>query len=203
MLAAMIFAEREFVIVGGPNGSGKTTTARRVAAACEGLYIGADAIAAEMNPADPLSVRIAASKGFVHRIRAELPGDRRLVVETTLSGRTFTRTVSRARAAGRPVVILFTYLQSVEQCIRRIAERVRAGGHHVPDEDVRRRYGRSLRNFTRHYGPASDRWALIDNAGSGSMIVAMKRDTQLELIDERRFNAFARRAEAVDDARGA
>lgn len=116
-LAAMIFAEREFVFVGGPNGSGKTTAAHRVVREGDGLHVGADAIAAGMDPEDPFRVRIAASKRFGTKIREELPGGRRLVVGTTLSGLMFTRTVAAARAAGRPFVIVFTYLHLSEQCI--------------------------------------------------------------------------------------
>ncbi len=186
----MIVAERELVVVGGPNGAGKTTAALVIAALCDGLYLGADAIAAEMDPDDPFRVRIAASRRFIERIRAELPGSRRLVVETTLSGRTFARTVDAARRAGRPVVTIFTWLPSPGQCIRRIAGRVAAGGHHVPDEDVVRRFDRSLRNFAELFAPRSDHWLLVDNSGRMTVPVAAWHANELRIYHPVRWREF-------------
>ena len=43
---------------------------------------------------------------------------------------------------------MYVCLNSPERSIQRVRERVAQGGHDVPDDDVRRRYGRSLRNLT-------------------------------------------------------
>lgn len=60
-------SERRLVIVGGPNGSGKSTFAEEYVHRFGMAYLGADAIAAELAPHDPLSVRVAAGKQFVRR----------------------------------------------------------------------------------------------------------------------------------------
>ena len=50
------------VVVGGPNGSGKTTFARQYARS-EGLpYLGADDIAYQLSPDDPAKVRVTAGR---------------------------------------------------------------------------------------------------------------------------------------------
>ncbi len=55
-------------------------------------------------------------------------------------------------------------LQSPEQCIGRVRQRVAEGGHDVPDEDVRRRYSRSLANVQELLRIA-DESLIYDNSG--------------------------------------
>lgn len=42
--------------------------------------------------------------------------------------------------------------------------RVLTGGHHVPEDDIRRRFDRSVRHFIEDYLPLADAWGLWDNA---------------------------------------
>ena len=49
--------------------------------------------------------------------------------------------------------------------LRRIAARVRQGGHDVPRRDVVRRFSRSWENFERIYRPLANSWAVYDNSG--------------------------------------
>ena len=48
--------------------------------------------------------------------------------------------------------------------MQRVAERVRNGGHGVPEPTIRRRYGRSLGNFFNIYRPIADSWLMLDNS---------------------------------------
>ncbi|HYW81401.1 MAG TPA: hypothetical protein VE890_17585, partial [Thermoguttaceae bacterium] len=74
-------------------------------------------------------------------------GSESLVIETTLSGVGFRRTLAEASRQGFMTSIVYLYVSSPDTCIARVRERVRKGGHDVPDEDVRRRFWRSLTNF--------------------------------------------------------
>ena len=47
----------------------------------------------------------------------------------------------------------------------RVAQRVKQGGHHIPEAVSRRRFAAGLENFTHYYAPAVDAWALYDNTG--------------------------------------
>lgn len=60
----------------------------------------------------------------------------------------------------------FLALPSVEIAISRAATRVQQGGHHIPDELVRRRFIAGKRNFEAHYRAAVDTWSLYDNSGN-------------------------------------
>ena len=57
--------------------------------------------------------------------------------------------------------------------VARVAERVRMGGHDVPEETIRRRYNKGIENFFRLYRPLSDTWRMYNNSvRSGPRIVA-------------------------------
>ena len=61
---------------------------------------------------------------------------------------------------------MYLRLGSVRLALRRIAARVRQGGHPVPREAVVRRFDRSLEHFERVYRPLADRWSVYDNSGA-------------------------------------
>lgn len=61
--------------------------------------------------------------------------------------------------------LIFLQLDSPEAAIARVAQRVRQGGHHIPEETIRRRFAAGRRNFESLYAPLVDAWALYDNAG--------------------------------------
>ena len=74
----------------------------------------------------------------------------------------------------------------------RIRGRVLEGGHDIPESTVRRRFGRSLRNFFAYYRQLGDSWILFDNSGGTPTVIAfekegksriMKREVYETLID--------------------
>ena len=85
-------------------------------------------------------------------------------VEVTLAGKGFERIISRLKRAGYTVTIVFIFLKSPEMSVARVRNRVAAGGHHVPTEDVVRRFYRSKRNFWHIYRELVDRWSLFYNS---------------------------------------
>ena len=69
------------------------------------------------------------------------------------------------KAAGYHLEIVYLRVASPQLVLKRIAARVRQGGHPVPKVDVLRRFGRSLRNFETVYRPLADAWAVYENSG--------------------------------------
>lgn len=144
-------ATPQLIVVGGANGAGKTTFAVEYAAQRSLDYIGADAIAAELSPGNPSEARISAGRVFLARIGSAIAARQPVVVESTLSGRTFSRTIREAVDQGYEVSIIYLFVDSADFCIDRVAERVQKGGHSVPTPDIRRRFTRSAINFWNLY----------------------------------------------------
>jgi len=190
---------KEFLIVAGPNGSGKTTFALEYVAQVGVAYLGADAIAEEIAPGNALSVRFRAGRQFLAQVNDRLAGSTSFAIETTLSGVGFRQTLSRARRSNFTISIVYLYLDSADTCISRIQERVRKGGHHVPDEDVRRRFDRSIRNFWKIYRDMADNWVVLYNAGWQVQDVAAGSRDRSSVRDTNLFGEFMRLVEASDD----
>jgi predicted ABC-type ATPase len=130
------------VVVAGPNGAGKSTAApyllRDTLEVTE--FINADTIAAGLSAFRPESVAVAAGRIMLQRMH-QLAADRmNFAFETTLASRSHAPWLTRLRADGYRVHLLFLWLRSPQLAIDRVAERVPLGGHDVPAVVVRRRY---------------------------------------------------------------
>ena len=62
-------------------------------------------------------------------------------------------------------------MPDAEVAIARVAERVRQGGHHIPEDVIRRRFIAGLRNFDTVYKPAVDAWAKYNNVGESPVLL--------------------------------
>ena len=115
--------------------------------------------------------------------------------ETTLAGRSYVRRFREWRRLGYRIVLFFLWLPSVELAIARVARRVRHGGHHVPEEDIRRRFSPGLRNFWNDYRVQSHRWRLYHAATNPPGLVAEEADGDLRIDHSRDFERFRLRIE--------
>jgi predicted ABC-type ATPase len=153
-------------------------------------YVGADAIAETISANDPAGARIEAGRQFLQSVDDHVSRRKSLVVETTLSGRTFANTIAESKQLGYNVSIAYLCLESADACVARVTERVRKGGHHVPDEDVRRRFARSIVNFWTIYRKMADNWVLLYN-GTGQLLdVAGGSSDDISVRDTTLFKNF-------------
>jgi predicted ABC-type ATPase len=158
--------EKKIVIIAGPNGAGKTTFAREwlpFEAGCP-LFINADLIAAGLSPFDPDAAAFRAGRLMLAEIDRNAAAGESFAFETTLSGHTYMRRISRWRSAGFRVKLVFLSLPTAEDAIARVAARVQHGGHDVPADVIRRRFTIGLRNFLDVYRDLVDYWQWIDNS---------------------------------------
>jgi len=137
-------------VIAGPNGAGKSTVApklltenRRVEA-----FVNADEIKADMGGKAGPSADILAGRMMLERVDQLVNLGRDLAFETTLASRSLLRRVSATREIGYLFHLIYLWLPTPEMAVERVAARVRAGGHSIPETVVRRRYGRSLSNFS-------------------------------------------------------
>jgi predicted ABC-type ATPase len=155
------------IIIAGPNGAGKTTFSRKILTAQQGIlhFVNADLIAAGLSPLYPELAARAAGRLLLTELDRLAASRTSFALESTLSGMTYLERIRRMKELGYSVEIIFLRLSSPELAIKRVAHRVKQGGHHVPPEDVRRRFDRGWRNFELHYRPLADVWAVYENSG--------------------------------------
>lgn len=180
---------KQIYILAGANGSGKSTVARVLLPNENMAFVNPDDIARELAPDDFQRVRIKAGREALRRIGEFVSSGVSFALETTLSGSTYVNMIKRARALGYVVTLAYVYVDSPDVCIERIRARVENGGHFIPDEDVRRRYGRSKANFVNVYAPLADFWILYYNGGSDIVMVA-HGNGEMTVISKERHDAF-------------
>lgn len=134
-------------IIAGPNGAGKSTFTRAIQEALLFPVIDPDREARRLQPDNPEAAAIAGGKQAIKRARAHLENGESFAVETTLSGNTYLRMMAEAKRKGWLVFLIYVGVDNVQTSIERVAQRVAAGGHNVPSDDIRRRYARSLANL--------------------------------------------------------
>ena len=156
------------IIIAGPNGAGKTTFAREFLpneAGCP-VFVNADLIAAGLAPFAPATAAMRAGRLMLQELNRHFSARQSFAFETTLSGRGYLRLIDQWQAVGYRVKLIFLRLDSPEEAIARVAQRVRQGGHNVPCADVLRRFVRGWKNFQEHYRALADRWEVYDNSGA-------------------------------------
>ena len=172
----MYIMSARLYILAGANGSGKSTISK-VFLPTEGLvYINPDDIARELNPQCPEAAKIEAGKTTLRKVAESINRRESFAIESTLSGSAYIKLIGRAKQLGYETSIIYTFVDSPDVCIARIAARVKRGGHYIPDDDVRRRYTRSKRNFWRLYAPIVDYWTLLYNGDAQVTMVARKNN---------------------------
>lgn len=104
-------------------------------------------------------------------------------LEPTLSGHFQIGLAERARQQGWSVVLTFIFLRSPTLNIRRVALRVSAGGHHVPEQDIVRRHARSLENLW-NLIHLCDQWSILENSGPRVRLIAAGSSTGTVIHDD-------------------
>jgi predicted ABC-type ATPase len=152
------------LIIAGPNGAGKTTFAREFLPKEGGIlnFVNADLIAAGLSPLRPGNVSLNAGRIFLAELDRLAAAREDFAFESTLSGQTYVDRIKSWKQAGYRIELVYLRLDGPELALKRIAMRVKQGGHNVPAADVHRRFVRSWRNFEDLYRLLSDAWWLYD-----------------------------------------
>jgi predicted ABC-type ATPase len=157
---------KKVIIIAGPNGAGKTTFARAFLpeeAKCQ-RFINADLIAAGLSPFAPETAAIKAGRLMLGEIEQSIKRQESFALETTLSGLSYLRHIRAWKASGYHISLFFLSLPSAELAIARVAERVKQGGHNIPESVIQRRFKVGLTNFNRYYRDVVNDWVLYDNS---------------------------------------
>ena len=154
-------------IIAGPNGAGKTTFALQYLPQIAGCrnFVNADFLAYGLSPFDSLSAQYEAGRLFLHEIHANIDKQIDFAFETTLAGRTQITLLKKLKKQNWNIILFFLWIPDAKFSQNRIRERVRQGGHDIPDDTIFRRFPRVMYNFIKIYLPLCDKILCYDNSG--------------------------------------
>ena len=124
-------AGKELTVVGGANGTGKTTFAVEYASRRNCLYL-AGRYRCGTPPGCSWTCAGGCRRGTHAALTAALSRDDTIVLESTLAGRTLRHVIGSARDNGFTITIVYLFLDSPDTCVEHVEERVQKGGHSVP-----------------------------------------------------------------------
>ena len=182
-------------IIAGPNGVGKTTFAREFLpnyADCKN-FINADLIAQGMSPFSPETAAFHAGRIMLGEINLFAKRGADFGFETTLSGRSHVHLIRQLKNKGYAAHFFFLWVPSVDLALSRVRARVSEGGHNVPEAVVRRRFGRSIRNFFSYYRRLADSWSLFDNSGATPILIAFEKQGETYIMEREIYNELVAR----------
>lgn len=172
-------------IIAGANGSGKSTLAEVLLREKELDFLNADEIAKEIAPDAINSVPVSAGKEYFRRLSQFFKDEKSFAVESTLSGNNIIRIINQAKKQNYKIILVYSFLQNCTNCIERVKFRVQNGGHNVPEEDIIRRYYKSIVKFWDEYRLMVDEWSLFFNGYNyAPAIVACGNSENYVIINE-------------------
>ena len=159
------------IIIAGSNGAGKSTAAPALLkdALHVDNFVNADVIAQGLCAYQPEKAAIQAGRIMLDRIHTLAEEKVNFAFETTLASRTFAMWIPKLQKQGYQFHLIFLWLKNVELAIFRVNERVKSGGHSVPESTIRRRYAAGLKNFFNLYSPLAESWQFYDNSNAENL----------------------------------
>lgn len=172
---------KTYTIIGGVNGVGKSsfTGVLKEQDMDLGIIVDVDKITAELGAGT-----IAGGKAALGKINECIEKGVSFTQETTLSGRKTEATAKQVAAIGYHVRLFYIGLDTAAESLVRIENRVRRGGHDIPENDVERRFAGRWEALAKVL-PYCDEAEFYDN-DNGFVKVAEYRNGELRTIGTRR-----------------
>lgn len=177
----MVESLPKVIAIAGPNGAGKSTLAPFMLRDAYGVteFVNADTIAQGLSAFSPETAAFEAGRIMLGRLRDLATRQVNFAFETTLASRSYAAWIAKLRERGYEFNLLFLWLRSPDLAVQRVRERVRAGGHDIPEAVIRRRYFKGIYNFFHLYLTLADSWGVYDNSNGGSPLFVAKGTTKV------------------------
>ena len=164
----------DVIVISGPNGAGKSTLAPYLLRDTFGIveYVNADTIAQGLSAFAPENAAFDAGRIMLKRLNELAKDSKDFAFETTLATRFYARWLNVLQSNGYHFHLIYLWLKNSELAIERVRERVRVGGHNIPEETIKRRYSRGKHNFFNLYQPLADTWQVFNASPLVPQIIA-------------------------------
>ena len=168
-----------------PTARGKTTLTRWNSELFREIpVLDPDTIGRTLQSETTAAFPVAGARQVLAAAKENLQKHKSFAVETTLAGKNYLRMMVDARRGGFEIVQVYIGTENVEINLARIRNRVLAGGHDVPQADVRRRYLRSFENLPLAIRRA-DHTILFDNSNEeGYRLLAILGATERQWMPD-------------------
>ncbi|MDR0899491.1 MAG: zeta toxin family protein [Lactobacillaceae bacterium] len=177
---------KTYLIIAGVNGPGKSTLFESGKYFPEGTRenrVNADEELKSINGDSNNKVdQLKGGKIAVKKMKGFISSGKSFHQETTLSGLTDIQRIRDAKDSGYKIMINYIALENSNLARQRVANRVKLGGHDIPDEDIERRFKKSLENLKKA-APLADVIHIFDNS-SNTMQEIYFRDGDEVVIDD-------------------
>jgi predicted ABC-type ATPase len=170
------------------NGAGKSSIGGAAFRASGADYYNPDEAARALMAANP-GLRQPEANGAAWQqgkrlLERAIAGQLDFAFETTLGANTIPALLAKAASHGIEVHVWYVGLSSTALHIERVRERVRKGGHDIPEADIRRRYEHSRLNLI-HLLPKIAALRVYDNSADGDPAAGKAPAPKLVLHRER------------------
>ena len=155
-------------------------------------FVNSDEFAKHLSPFAPESAYITASRLMLRKVNYLFDRREDFCIETTLATRALLKMTRSAQEKGYFVTVLYFWLNNPEIAIERVAKRVQAGGHDIPEETIRRRYQMGLNYLFHQYMQTCDKWILADNSNPPFEVIAEGSKKGLIIRDMAKYNIVRR-----------
>jgi len=135
-------------------------------------------------PSRPQKLAVKAGKLLLHEIQGCLESGLSFGLESPLSGTTHAKLLQQAKSLGFQIEIHYLWIPTPALAIRRIAQRVKMGGHSVPESDVKRRFSRSLNNFLEIYAALADGLTFRNNSVQPASLLFDSANSTLQQVKD-------------------
>lgn len=160
-------------LIVGPNGAGKSTLVRLVLAErlSGSRFVNADEIARSRWPNEPEARSYDAARLAAETRSALIARAEPFIAETVFSHPSKLDLISEAREAGY-FVALHVVMIPADLAVVRVAARVAAGGHNVPEDKIRQRWDRLWGNVANAVGMVDEATFWDNSSHDGPHLVA-------------------------------
>jgi predicted ABC-type ATPase len=173
-------------LIAGPNGSGKTTLGHEFLQETKDVvWMNADEVAKNIGD----DIGIESGKIILDGIDKNISERKSFIWESVMSSDHYIRVFEKAKTAKYEIILLYVFLDFPEANIARIKKRVVLGGHFVPDETVRRRFYKSIKNFWTASAIA-DSWKLFYNGDDSYELIAEGNKVAEQILNEYLYKKF-------------
>lgn len=169
-------ARPQLWVIAGPNGAGKSTLTQKHLVG-KLTIINPDELVKDYK----ISTLEAGRKAL--ELRADcLAQNTSFSIETTMTGNTELKLMQQAKDKGYKVNLVYVGIKNEETSSARVAARVRKGGHDVPEEDILRRYSRSMANLPKAMQLSERTWILDNNGKKPRLLLAVENANNQERV---------------------